>query len=268
MKGVSQMYEQLYASLPNKEAYLERISIKVVERLGLEDLNVLILAHQCAIPFENLDIYEYDKDINLGIAKLFEKVINQKRGGYCFELNALFMALLQECGFDVYACNCRIVRGKDFIPPSLHRGTIVKLSGRLWFADVGYGGPMPAGALLVEDGYEITYCGQTFKVNREDEYWWTIIYISSKGSETIMQFTTMPQEVVEFVSPNEYCSKNEMSVFRNVRLVNRRTSKGSLAITGDLFTEISEGRRNEKKIQSPEELNQILKDYFNIDLPQ
>ena len=92
MKGNSQMYESLYAPLPSIKAYLERIAVKAVEQLNLEELNALVLAHQCKIPFENLDIYELDKKINLGVGELFEKVINQKRGGYCFELNALFMA--------------------------------------------------------------------------------------------------------------------------------------------------------------------------------
>jgi len=261
------MYEELYAPLPNKQAYLERMKIVDNEEPSLERLNSLILAHQCNIPFENLDVFEFNKEISLGIETLFEKIITNKRGGYCFELNALFMTLLEECGFDVYACYCRILRGKDYIPPCLHRGTLVNIAGQLWFVDVGYGGPMPAGALLVEDGYEATYCNQTFRVEKTDEYWWTISYLSSHGTEKIMQFTTMPQGAVEFLSPNEFCSKNKDSVFRNVRLVNRRTPMGSLSITGDIFTEIKDGERSEKKMQTQEELEQALDKYFEIVLP-
>lgn len=265
---VYKMYPELYTKLPDRGKYLERIKAKMPQIPDLNNINTLILANQCHIPFENLDICTFQKEISLGIEDIYEKVILKKRGGYCFELNALFLALLQECGYQAYSCRCRILRGKNFTPPSLHRGILVELKEQLWFCDVGYGGPMPAGALLVEDGFEATYSDQTFRIDRADRYWWTMSYISDKGTEKIIQFTTMPQDPVEFLAPNEYCSQNEKSVFRSIRLVNLRTPGGSLSITNDLFTEINNRRRREKKIQSPEELNLILKTYFGIELPQ
>ena len=261
------MYEELYCPLPDKGRYLERLQIDAPKKADLEQLNSLIYANQCRIPFENLDIFELKKPISLGIEDIFHKVIVKKRGGYCFELNALFLSLLKECGFDAYSCKCRILRRKNFIPPSLHQGILVKLDGKLWFCDVGYGGPMPAGALLVEDSFKAAYCGQTFRIACADSYWWTVSYASGEETEKIIQFTTMPQEPVEFLAPNEYCSKNENSVFLNTCFVNRRTEHGSLSITNDKFTEINNRKRKERKIQSPEELNLILKTCFGIELP-
>jgi N-hydroxyarylamine O-acetyltransferase len=129
---------------------------------------------------------------------------------------------------------------------------------------VGYGGPMPGGALLVADGFEKTYCGQTFRIDRADTYWWTLSYVSVRETEKILQFTTMPLEPVELLAPNEYCSKNENSMFLNRRLVNLRTKDGSLAIVDDTFCETADHVRTEKKIQSPEELDQLLKSRFGI----
>jgi len=258
------MYAQLYTPLPDLNLYLDRIQITKPAKADLKNLNDLIYAHQCHIPFENLDIFEFHKFIDLGIEKLFEKVILRNRGGYCFELNTLFSAFLREYGFKVQLCTCRILRGKDFIPPSLHCGILVTLKEKLWFCDVGYGGPMPGGALLVEDGFEKTYWGQTFRIDRADSYWWTVHYVSGQEQEKILQFTTMPQKPVEFLAPNEYCSRNENSVFLNERLVNMRTKNGSLSIVNDTFYETVDHVRTEKKIPSPEKLDQLLKSRFGI----
>lgn len=258
------MYEELYAPLPDKEAYLERLKIEPPNTVDVKYLDRLIYAHQCYIPFENLDIYDFRKEINLGTEVLFEKVIAQKRGGYCFELNALFCMLLREYRYDAYPCASRILRGKDYIPPMLHRGTLVRMQEELWFCDVGYGGPMPGGALLVSDGFEKTCCKQTFRIERADEYWWTLCYLSGNNKEAILQFTTMPLGPVDFVTANDYCSRNENSLLLKQRMVNRRTPQGSCSVVNDTYYETINGEKTEKKIQSREELNQILKDFFGI----
>lgn len=258
------MFGELYAPLPDRNEYLTRIKMQPPKNIDEAYLDQLIYSHQCYIPFENLDIFEFQKPIDLGIEKVFQKVIHQKRGGYCFELNSLCYMLLKELGYDAYPCAARIVRGKDFTPPILHRGILIRMEGSLLFCDVGYGGPMPAGALLVEDGYEKTCSGQRFRIDCADEYWWTVSYISKGGAEKILQFTTMPQEPVDYIAPNEYCSRNESSVFLNKRLLNLRTKNGSRSIVDDTFTEISNHVRTEKKIQTREDLNQILKQYFGI----
>ena len=262
------MYEELYEPLPDRELYLKRLQLEAAGNLNVEYLDRLIVAHQFQIPFENLDIFELEKRIDLSTQSLFDKIILKKRGGYCFELNALFDRLLSELGYQAYPCSSRILRGKDFIPPALHRGILVLVQGQTWFCDVGYGGPMPGGALLVEDGYEKTCCRQTFRIERSDEYWWTVVYLSGGRQEKILQFTLMPQEPVDFLAPNEYCSRNENSVFLKQRMVNRRTADGSLSIVNDTFSRICNRQRTEKKIQSPEELNQILNNYFGIHLAE
>lgn len=259
------MYQELYENLPDREEYLKRIGASLPETLDLDALNRLIYAHHCSVPFENLDVFPFGKEINLGIEALYDKIVRRRRGGYCFELNGLFVVLLRECGFDAYSCRCRVVRGKDYVPPSLHEGILARLQGELWFCDVGYGGPMPAGALRVEDGFVGEYCGQAFGMRKFDEEWWTIDYRSEKGAEDVIQFTTQVYDPVEFLLPNEYCSKNEKSVFVDKRVVNIRTKDGNCSVTDDLFVEVVDGVRKERMIGSEEELGKILRRYFGID---
>lgn len=89
------MYENLYEPIPDTELYLKRLGTASRPVLDKSYLDALVFAHQCRIPFENLDVYEYHRPISLGITDLYNKVILGGRGGYCFELNALFTRFLQ-----------------------------------------------------------------------------------------------------------------------------------------------------------------------------
>lgn len=77
------MYENLYEPIPDTELYLKRLGTASRPVLDKSYLDALVFAHQCRIPFENLDVYEYHRPISLGITDLYNKVILGGRGGYC-----------------------------------------------------------------------------------------------------------------------------------------------------------------------------------------
>ena len=145
------MYEALYLPLPDCAAYAQRIGMEWPLTPDLPTLDRIVFQHQCTVPFENLEAYAQQRTPSLEIPVLYDKVVRQKRGGYCFELNALLCAFLQGAGYDAWSVSCRILRGKDFIPPMLHRGVLVRLDGKLYYCDVGYGGPQPAAHVLAGD---------------------------------------------------------------------------------------------------------------------
>ncbi|MCF0120144.1 MAG: arylamine N-acetyltransferase, partial [Oscillospiraceae bacterium] len=146
------MYEELYAPLPDVNAYLERIGLTEAPAITPEGLDTLVFAHQRSVPFENYELCELDGHIDISIEKLFDKVVRRRRGGYCFELNGIFYSLLQALGFDVYPVLAKIFReGEEHLPP-LHRCNIITIDGMRYFTDVGFGGPMPAGAIAFRDG--------------------------------------------------------------------------------------------------------------------
>src|ERR1700690_1319067 len=89
-----------YASALDLAAYLQRIDYRGPLDASIETLGGLHLAHLCAVPFENLDIH-LGRPIALDDAGLFEKIVTRRRGGFCYELNGLFAALLRELGFSV-----------------------------------------------------------------------------------------------------------------------------------------------------------------------
>ena len=152
------MYEGLYAPLPDGQAYARRIGLPWPLTPDLDTLDRIILAHQCTVPFENLQCYDEGQMPSLEIAALFEKVVVQHRGGFCFELNALLLSFLKALGYDAWGVSCCIIRGRDFIPPMLHRAILVRLGETVYYCDVGYGGPQPPGPVPL--GWERTICGE------------------------------------------------------------------------------------------------------------
>ena len=131
------MYEELYEKLPDANRYWDKLGLSRPEApLSKDDLDRIIFAHQSRIPFENLDVCDFHRPIKLGIPDLFEKIIVGNRGGYCFELNALLDALLQDAGVKTMACLGRSLKDRGYVYPILHRGIIVTLGDERYIAEV------------------------------------------------------------------------------------------------------------------------------------
>lgn len=260
------MFEEFYTPLPDLAAYLERIG-ESQKPCSLEALDSLILSHQKSVPFENLDQY-YNKTASSSIEELFDKIVTRKRGGYCFEQNALFVALLESLGYKAYSGDAKIIRGKDISTPILilHRVNFVEFEDGLYFCDVGYGGPMPSFALKVEDGSTRSLNGETFHIHKADGDWWKLSRTTSEGLlEDILIFRTKKVENCDFFVLNYYASTSPLSVFTNLRLVNRRLDNGNVSITNDSFTKNIDGKSETITLKDDDHFLSILKEYFLMD---
>ena len=101
--------------------YLERVGLTSARSPDLATLRRLHEAHVAAIPFENLDIL-LGHDIRLELDRLRDKLIARRRGGYCFEQNALFAAILQESGYTVMSMEARVRAGSTALRPRTAHG--------------------------------------------------------------------------------------------------------------------------------------------------
>ena len=261
-------FEPLYAPLPDSERYLERIGINSIDTLDKETLDRLILCHQRTVPFENLDIYDADTDILLNIPALFDKIVSRRRGGYCFELNAVFMSLLASIGYDCYALAVRVVWNLPDVMPISHRATIVTIDGVRYFCDVGFGGPSPQNALYLDvDGLQVSGTN-VFQVEKTESG--TVIHRTVNGEkERLLLFSESPCYPVDFLAFNEYQSKNKDSMFRKGRLVNLVTETGNKTITGNVLKIHDDCSTSEKTLSDERELKAALKEHFglSVDFP-
>ena len=260
------MYEEMYAPLPDAKAYAERIGLEWPLTPDLDTLDRIILAHQCMVPFENLQCYDQGQEPSLAIETLFEKIVAQRRGGFCFELNALLLSFLKALGYDAWGISCRIVRGRDYAPPMLHRALLVRLEETVYYCDVGYGGPQPAGPVPV-DGERVVF-GERFLIEPRGEHWWGLDRYTSKGErERVIELLDLPLPESYFIPYNFYCSKNPSSLFAKNRVLNLRTAQGSLALMDATLTEHRGGEVLVTEAGSREELAALIREKFGIDFP-
>lgn len=274
------MYEEYYEKLPDVDLYLKRIGMERPKTLSKEYLDELVLAHQCSVVFENLDIFDLHKSISIVPRDIFDKVVVRKRGGYCFELNGIFVLLLQALGFHAYSCPCRASRPDILVPqPVRHRGNIVLLDGKYLFCDVGYGGPMPPASIVVEDGTRQVVNGETFWFERRDEFWWLLKRLT-KGKidmgmsgitdgnnevheANVMYISHALWEPVDFIPGNIACSEGPTATFAQKRMLNLRRRDGHIAITGNLLTMVKNGVKESREI-TDEEAMRLVKDEFGL----
>lgn len=258
------MFEELSAPLPDRARFLERLSLPDVTTPDLETLNRLILAHQKHVPFENLSVYDAETDVNLDIASLFDKIVVRRRGGYCFELNALFMSLLKSMGYDCYPVMVRVVWMSTAYMPISHRAGIVTIDNVRYFIDVGFGGPSPRSALRLDDMSPQTSGSNDFVFEKAADGDFIIYRLTGEGREQLLKFSDRPCENVDFLGPNEYQSKNKNSGFKNMRMTNISRETGSAAITGNVLRIHKDGAVEETVLDTEEKLRQALNEHFGI----
>ena len=120
------------------QTYLDRIKFESEIDVSKDVLFALHRQHLLNIPFENLDIH-YGRKIELEIESIFHKIIVEKRGGFCYELNSLFNELLRAIGFNTFLISAQVysneVYGKEFD----HIAIIVNLNSETYLVDVGFG---------------------------------------------------------------------------------------------------------------------------------
>src|SRR4051794_25411559 len=120
------------------DAYLRRIAYEETLVSSTPALLGLHVAHLMAVPFENLDIHR-GRPIVLDVDALYAKIVTRRRGGFCYELNSLFAALLREAGFTVSLLSAEVARDDGSLsPPFDHLALLVETEER-WLVDVGFG---------------------------------------------------------------------------------------------------------------------------------
>jgi N-hydroxyarylamine O-acetyltransferase len=121
------------------DAYLDRIGVGRPARADAASLAELQLHHLRSVPFENLSIH-LGEPIVLEPAALVDKLVDRRRGGFCYELNGAFAALLSALGFSVTLLAARVATPVGLGPPFDHLALRVDADdGGPWLADVGFG---------------------------------------------------------------------------------------------------------------------------------
>ena len=255
------MFEGVHDQLLDPRAYLRRIGIEDIPEPTRENLDRLIYAHLTHVPYENLSYCIEKKCPDLTIPALFDKIVTHGRGGYCFELNGLFYALLLELGYEAYPVACRMWLGLGQLPVG-HRASIVTIAGEKYFADVGTSGM--AGLCAVPYRGESKY-GVRIAVNgREHE----VRRVKDGEDSAVISYVDSYFDPVDFIPLNYYCAVGPAAADRPDPVVNLTTEDGAYSIDADVFRVRRNGKTTERKITDGIMMRDILKRYFSIVLEE
>jgi N-hydroxyarylamine O-acetyltransferase len=251
--------------------YLRRINSTGILRSDLETLRELQYKHVFSIPFETLDIHN-QIPIILKINLLFQKVIRDHRGGYCYELNVLFHQLLNFCGFDVSLVAGRLHHGNNRYGREFeHLALIVNLNGRDWLVDVGYGDfslvPLAiAQGEIQSDGRNYYQIIDPVMVDGQ-AYLGVAKWNASKQDFKIDYiFTLTPRDLEDFREMNEFHQTSPESHFARTLICTMPTTEGRITLINNKLIRKENGRRQVKIIQNEDQRDQLLEKYFHMDM--
>jgi N-hydroxyarylamine O-acetyltransferase len=251
--------------------YLRRINSTGILRSDLDMLRELQHKHVFAIPFETLDIHN-QIPIILKTNLLFQKVIRDRRGGYCYELNVLFHHLLNLCGFDVNLVAGRLHHGSNRYGREFeHLALIVNLNGRNWLVDVGYG-DFSLAPLAIAPG-EIQSDGRNYyqiidRVMVDGQpYLGVAKWVASKQDFKIDYiFTLTPRGLEDFHGMNEFHQTSPESHFARTLICTMPTAEGRITLINNKLIRKENGKRQVRIVQSEDQRDQLLEKYFHMDM--
>jgi N-hydroxyarylamine O-acetyltransferase len=247
----------------NTLRYLKRIGIDALRAPDWAFLAELQQFHMLHVPFENLDIGR-GSEIHLDPAHLFEKIVVQRRGGFCYELNTLFGLLLRELGFDVTLVSARVYNDHGLLGPEFdHMALIVQLD-RLFLVDVGFGNSFRK-PLRLHDGIVRDISGDYWLEPLADNGDRFTLFQDQNGEKKPQyDFSTVPRDLGDYAEMCRYHQSSSDSMFTRKQICTIATPNGRVSLTNDFLT-VTEGTKQRKfEIHSPEEFNQILKVHFGI----
>ena len=244
-------------------AYFRRIGFEGSAGADLASLRALHFAHATTIPFENLAI-QMGEGVSLDLEAIQDKLVRRRRGGYCFEQNGLFLAVLRALGFRVDPFEARVRLGTEAVLPRTHMLLRVRLPEGDHLADVGFGGegllhPVPM------DGEAHAQFGRAYRVVESDG----VRVLQSKqlvAWNDLYAFEPIPRHPADFEMGNWYTSTYPESRFLKTLTAQRVTPEGRQVLRNLSFT-VVEGGRAEERILAPAEVPGVLREAFGLDIP-
>jgi N-hydroxyarylamine O-acetyltransferase len=251
--------------------YLKRINYSGIVYRDMATLCELQRDHVFAIPFETLDI-QNQVPIILQINCLYQKVIHDHRGGYCYELNALFHHLLTLSGFDAFMVAGRLHHGNNRYGREFeHMALVVELHGRLWLVDAGYG-DFSLVPLAITPG-QIQSDGRNYyqiidPVMMDGKAYLGVAKWSNSKQDFKIEylFTLTPCVLEEFAGMNEYHQISPESHFRRSLICTLPTREGRISLINNKLVRTENGKRQVRIIHGEDERGEVLEKYFHMDM--
>ena len=249
----------------NTREYLNRIDYTGKPRKDLDTLKILHEKHVFSIPFENLDV-QCKTEIKLKKSHLYTKVIENLRGGFCYELNYLLWLLLTDLGFNVKLISARIFEGEKIGPEFDHMALLVDINRDNWLLDVGFG-DLFVRPLNVEFEGEQFDGRNYFKIQNQSNKSY-LLTMSKNGTdyEKKYLFKNERKVIEDFLEQCDFKQYSNSSYFVKNKVVTLPIENGRKTIFNSKYSVKNGSVKSELIIKSEKVEEQILEKEFNIRL--
>jgi N-hydroxyarylamine O-acetyltransferase len=252
----------------NLQNYFARIGYEGPRAATLEVLQAIHELHPRAIPFENLNPYT-GRPVRLDLESVETKLVTGRRGGYCFEQNALFANVLTQLGFSVTPLLARVLWGRDdaAVPPRTHMVLRIDIGGQAWIADVGFGSVTLTAPLRLTAGIaQPTQLGTFRLADASHDALNLEVQLRDESWVRVYRFDLHPVEWIDYETSNWYTSTAPDSIFLSTLIVCRVMPDSRIALFNDQLSErAADGELlGEQQLASAGELAACLRDRFGL----
>lgn len=245
-------------------AYLRRIGVDRPAAPTSSALRELHLAHLRSVPFENLAIH-LGQEVQLTEQDLVAKVVDGRRGGFCYELNGAFAALLTALGFEVTLLQARVYgdEGRPGIPYDHLALRVRTEGGGDWLADVGFGTHSHFPLDLTARGDQADP-GGTFRVAAAPGGDLDVV----KDGKPQYVIDQRPRELADFAAGAWYHRTSPKSHFTRSTVCTLVTDAGRVTLSGSKLTVTTGGERDVTELATDAEVLAAYEKHFGIVLDE
>jgi N-hydroxyarylamine O-acetyltransferase len=253
----------------NVAAYFKRIGYAGGQDASLQTLNGIVRRHTETIPFENLSPLT-GQPVNLDPAALQRKIVDEQRGGYCFEQNLFVRNVLQQLGFQVTGLAARVMWNvpENTVLPRTHMLLLVKLDDEPHVVDVGFGGMVLTGVLKLQTDIEQSTPHEPFRFIRPAN---TFVMQAKVRSEwkSLYQFDLQEQVYADYEMANWHTSTHPTSRFVSNLIAARIAPDRRYALFNkELAIHHLHGETERDTLATAEELRETLEHDFLLRVPR
>ncbi len=249
----------------NLDAYLRRINYAGSIAPTLETLQAIHRLHPTAIPFENLDPL-MELPVRLQLSDIEQKLLIERRGGYCLEHNLLLKAVLESMDYTVTAVAAGVLWGHEpgYEPlQTSHIALIVDVGGVTWLTDVGFGGPVMTGPIRLRADLEQETPLGRYRLSGGYPKWRLEGEVGGQW-RPMYEFTTSPMSEDDLVAMNDYAMRRH----RDNLVVARIDGNKRLALSNARFNTHENGETTTRMLTNLLEIRDVLTNVFGIQLPE
>lgn len=251
----------MHADNFNLQRYFDRICYAGAPKPDLTCVTEIMRCHLRTVPFENLDV-QAGKGVSLVPEDIVEKIVDRRRGGYCYEVNGIFAMLLTALGVSWRFVGCRPMT-YPARRPRTHMAILATFDGEEWLCDVGFGSYGIRAPMRLNDSGEVGQDFDTFQLFRPNDREYQLRARVNDAWADQYCFDLSPHEWVDFLPANWLNSTHPDTIFMKHLIVMRQTPEGREILFGDQLKRVSRHLTEVRQVAG-NELSSVLAERFDL----